>query len=186
MPPKPGGAAGSVMAIPLNIQRGRPDTSGIKAPFNIADLDRKPEPIVQTPPVFPCELKQSVSEARARVGFIVTSRGDVIMPCVSNSSDRGFERATRKAEAKGKFKPGVRRGRKGNTRERQPLDFKVVANQQEGPADSRRRDYGTAKVPGGSSRHWPADRSPSSSGPKRARCSVRTSQPWLANMRRTW
>ena len=129
VPTKLEGAANSVMAIPLNIQRGRPDTSGIKNLFNIADLDRKPEPIVQQQPVFPYELKQSVSEARVRVGFIVTSRGDVIMPYIINSSDRGFERVTLDAVAKWKFKPGMRGGRKVNTRVEQPIDFKVVAGE---------------------------------------------------------
>ena len=121
--------AGSVMSIPLNIQRGRPDTSGIKDLFNIADLDRRPEPIVQTPPVFPYELKQSVSEARVRVGFIVTSKGDVIMPYIISSSHSGFERATMDAVVKWKFKPGQRGGRKVNTRVEQPIDFKVTEDQ---------------------------------------------------------
>jgi protein TonB len=128
VPTKLEGAASKVMAIPLNIQRGRPDTSGIKNLFNIEDLDRKPEPIVQTPPVFPYELKQSVSEARVRVGFIVTSRGDVIMPYIISSSDRGFERATLDAVAKWRFKPGIRGGKKVNTRVEQPIDFKVVTD----------------------------------------------------------
>lgn len=118
--------AGSVMAIPLNIQRGRPDTTGIKDLFNIADLDRRPEPIVQTPPQFPYELKQSVSEARVRVGFIVSSKGDVIMPYIISSSHSGFERPTLDAVLKWKFKPGQKGGRKVNTRVEQPIDFKVV------------------------------------------------------------
>jgi periplasmic protein TonB len=121
--------AGSVMAIPTNIQRGRPDTTGIKDLFNIADLDRRPEPIVQTPPVFPYELKQSVSEARVRVGFIVTSKGDVIMPYIISSTHSGFERATMDAVVKWKFKPGQRGGRKVNTRVEQPIDFKVTDDQ---------------------------------------------------------
>jgi len=129
IPTKLEGAASNVMAIPLNIQRGRPDTSGIKNLFNIEDLDRRPEPIVQNPPVFPYELKQSVTEARVRVGFIVTSRGDVIMPYIISSSDRGFERATLEAVSKWRFKPGVRGGKKVNTRVEQPIDFKVVTDE---------------------------------------------------------
>ncbi len=127
IPTKLEASASNVMAIPLNIQRGRPDTSGIKNLFNIEDLDRRPEPIVQNPPVFPYELKQSVSEARVRVGFIVTSRGDVIMPYIISSSDRGFERATLDAVVKWRFKPGMKGGRKVNTRVEQPIDFKVVS-----------------------------------------------------------
>lgn len=118
--------AGNVMAIPLNIQRGRPDTSGIKNLFNIADLDRRPEPIVQTPPVFPYELKQTVTEAQVRVGFIVTSRGDVIMPYIVSSTHSGFERAALDAVSKWRFKPGQRGGRKVNTRVEQPITFTVT------------------------------------------------------------
>ncbi len=126
IPMKLEGAASQVMAIPLNIQRGRPDTSGIKNLFNIADLDRRPEPIMQTPPVFPYEMKQKAPQANVRVGFIVTSQGDVILPYIISSSDSGFERAALDAVVRWKFKPGMRGGRRVNTRVEQPIDFKVV------------------------------------------------------------
>jgi protein TonB len=120
-------AANSVIAIPVNIQRGRPDTSKIQDLFNIGDLDRIPEPIVQTPPNFPYGLKQEAPTARVRLGFIVSSRGDVIMPYVISSTNRGFERPALDAVIKWKFKPGMRGGRKVNTRVEQPIDFKVDA-----------------------------------------------------------
>jgi len=126
IPAKLDGAANGIIAIPTNIQRGRPDSSGMKDLFNIADLDRKPEPIVQAAPHFPFELKQSVPEARVRVGFIVNVNGDVVLPYIVNSTHRGFERAALEAVSKWKFKPGMRGGRKVNTRVEQPIDFKVV------------------------------------------------------------
>jgi len=126
VPAKSDAAANSVINIPLNIQRGRPDTSGIKDLFNIADLDRRPEPIVQTPPVFPYELKTQAPEGNVRLGFIVTSKGDVIMPYIVNSTHRGFERPALEAVMKWKFKPGIRNGRKVNTRVEQPFNFKVA------------------------------------------------------------
>ncbi len=125
IPAKIEGAANSVIAIPLHIQRGRPDTSAIKDLFNIADLDRKPEPIVQTSPVFPYALKAEITDADVRVGFIVTSRGDVIMPYIISSTHPGFERPALEAVAKWKFKPGMRGGRKVNTRVVQPINFNV-------------------------------------------------------------
>ncbi len=125
VPAKSDAAANSVINIPLNIQRGRPDTSGIKDLFNLSDLDRKPEPIVQTPPVFPYELKSQSPEGNVRLGFIVTAKGDVIMPYVINSTHRGFERPAIEAVMKWKFKPGIRNGRKVNTRVEQPFNFKV-------------------------------------------------------------
>jgi periplasmic protein TonB len=127
-PLKSDALAGAVIAIPVNIQRGRPDTSKIRDLFNISDLDRRPEPIVQTPPVFPYELKAQVTEARVRLGFIVTSQGDVIMPYVVSSTHRGFERPALDAVLKWKFKPGMRGGRKVNTRVEQPIDFKVTSD----------------------------------------------------------
>lgn len=126
VPAKAEAAASSVINIPLHIQRGRPDTSGIKDLFNIADLDRKPEPIVQTPPIFPFELKSQIPEASVRLGFIVTSQGTVIMPYVISSTHRGFERPALEAVQKWKFKPGIRNGRKVNTRVEQPIDFRVT------------------------------------------------------------
>jgi len=127
-PPTLDAAVSNVMSIPVNIQRGRPDTSKIKDLFNLADLDRPPQPIVQTPPVFPYELKAQVSEASVRLGFIVTSQGDVIMPYVVNSTHRGFERPAIEAVMKWKFKPGMRGGRKVNTRVEQPINFTVTTD----------------------------------------------------------
>jgi periplasmic protein TonB len=128
VPTKLEGAAKGVISIPLHIQRGAPDTSGIKDLFNIGDLDRRPEPIVQTPPVFPYELKKEVATARVQLGFIVTSKGDVIMAYVLSSTHRGFERAALEGVAKWKFKPGMRNGKKVNTRVQQAIDFVVQAD----------------------------------------------------------
>ena len=125
IPAKIDSAPNSLTAIPLNIQRGRPDTSGIKDLFNISDLDRAPEPIIQPPPVFPYELKAEVSYAHVRVGFIVTAGGDVIFPYIVSSTHRGFERSALDGVVKWKFKPGMKLGRKVNTRVIQPLDFSI-------------------------------------------------------------
>lgn len=125
VPTKIEGDVKGVIAIPVNIQRGTPDTSGIKDLFNIGDLDRRPEPIVQTPPTFPYEFKKDVESARVQLGFIVTNKGDVIMVYVISSTHRGFERAALEGVAKWKFKPGLRNGKKVNTRVQQAIDFVV-------------------------------------------------------------
>lgn len=126
VPAKIDATALSHLTIPVNIQRGRPDASRMKDLFNIADLDRKPEAVIQPSPVFPYELKESIHSARVRVGFIVTSKGDVVMAYIVTSTHRGFERAALDAVAKWKFKPGMRYGRKVNTQVEQPIDFSVV------------------------------------------------------------
>jgi len=117
--------AGKMMAIPTNIQHGRQDDGGLKNLFNIADLDRQPEPITQVPPEFPYEMKQSVTSARVMVGFIITAKGDVLNPFIEHSTSRGFEESTLRAVKKWKFRPGVKGGRKVNTRVVQPVDFRL-------------------------------------------------------------
>jgi protein TonB len=118
-------AARSITSIPTNIQHGRPDASRIADLFNIADLDRVPEPVVRTPPVFPHTLKQDYPQAQVRVGFIVTSRGDVIQAYIVSSPNPGFDRPTLDAVEQWKFRPGIKGGRKVNTRVEQPINFKV-------------------------------------------------------------
>ncbi len=121
--------AGRLVAIPVNIQHGRPDESGIKNLFNISELDRAPEPIVQTRPDYPFELKRAGIDGRVRAGFIVDSQGNVILPYVVSSTNRGFERAAIEAVKKWKFRPGMKNGRKVNTRVEQPIDFKMSAEE---------------------------------------------------------
>ena len=116
-----------LVAIPTNIRHGRPDASGIKNLFNISELDKAPEPVVQTPPAYPWELKREGIEAQVRVGFIVDSNGNVVLPYIVSSSHSGFERAALDAVVKWKFRPGIKTGRKVNTRVEQPMTFKVEA-----------------------------------------------------------
>ena len=131
VPLKADGMAGKFVSIPVNIQHGRPDTSNIKNLFNPSELDRVPEPIVQTQPGYPFELKRAGIDGRVRVGFIVDSQGNVILPYIVSSTNRGFERAAIEALQKWKFRPGMKNGRKVNTRVEQPITFNVPA----GPGD---------------------------------------------------
>ncbi len=125
IPMKSDPTAGRLVTIPVNIQRGRPDDSAIKNLFNVADLDRRPEPIVQTQPNYPFDMKRAGIGGRVRVGFIVDSQGNVILPYVISSSHREFEFPTIETILKWKFRPGMKSGRKVNTRVEQPLDFIV-------------------------------------------------------------
>ncbi len=120
--------AGKLVSIPVNIQHGRPDQSGIKNLFNISELDRAPEPVVQAQPDYPFELKRAGIDGRVRVGFIVDSQGNVILPYIVSATNTGFERAAVDAVKKWRFRPGMKNGRKVNTRVEQPIDFKVSAD----------------------------------------------------------
>jgi len=126
IPMKNDGTVSSVVAIPVNIQRGRPDDSKIKNLFNIADLDRRPEPVSQVMPVFPYDMRRDYEYAMVRVGFIIDAKGNVIMPYIISTPNRGFEAATLQAVSKWKFRPGMKGGRKVNTRAEQPIEYRVT------------------------------------------------------------
>jgi protein TonB len=91
-------------------------------------LDRRPEPIVQAQPNYPFEMKRGGIEAQVRVGFIVNSKGDVILPYVVSATHTGFDHAAIEAVLKWKFRPGMKNGRKVNTRVEQPMNFTVDQN----------------------------------------------------------
>jgi len=118
--------AGQVIAIPVNIQRGKLDETGIKNLFNLSELDRRPEPIVQTAPTFPFEMKRQGISARVHIRFIVNSDGEVIRPFILSSTYPGFDRAALEAIKRWKFRPGIKNGRKVNTRVEQPMDFNAL------------------------------------------------------------
>ena len=120
--------AGKILAIPVNIQRGHLDERGIRNLFNISELDRRPEATVQMAPNYPFEMNRQGIGGRVIMRFIVDSSGNVIRPAIVSSTNSGFERAALEAILKWKFRPGVKNGRKVNTRVEQPMDFNINEN----------------------------------------------------------
>ena len=112
--------------IPEHIARGIDLRAKIGRIFNLADLDRPPEPIVQQAPVFPFNLKREAIEGRVRVEFIVDTEGRVHNPFAIESTHPGFEEAACAGVARWKFRPGIKNGRKVNTRMQVPIVFKIV------------------------------------------------------------
>lgn len=113
-------------SIPVNISHGPRSATGLKDIFNISQLDRIPEPIAQPSPRFPFEMKNQVSQAEVVVEFIVDTDGYVRGANVVRSTHRGFEAASIDGVTKWKFRPGMKAGRKVNTRMMVPLRFNVV------------------------------------------------------------
>lgn len=100
--------------------------NGLSHVFNLAELDRVPEPLVQTPPMYPYEQRRlGVSRAEVIVTFVVDPEGRVTNLRVEHSSDPGFEDSALAGVAKWKFRPGIKSGRKVATRMRVPLRFKL-------------------------------------------------------------
>jgi len=112
--------------IPLKIAPGGPRAGAMKDLFNISQLDRVPEPIMQPPPQFPVQLKKDVDHAEVVVAFIVDSRGDTRDVRVVSSTHPGFEFAAVEGVGKWRFRPGMKTGRKVNTRMKVPIHFTTV------------------------------------------------------------
>lgn len=114
-----------VATIPVNIGRGR-GLAGMGQIFEISQLDRPPTPLMQPAPAFPYSLKSTVSEARVVVEFIVDSNGDVVAPSLVSTTHDGFVENALIGVSKWKFKPGMKAGKRVNTRVRAPINFFVT------------------------------------------------------------
>ncbi|MFM7749012.1 MAG: energy transducer TonB [Opitutaceae bacterium] len=115
-----------ISVIPENIRRGLELRSRIGAIFNLAELDRHPEPVVQVAPVFPFNLKRDAIEGRVVVEFVVDTEGRVTSAMTVESTHPGFEEAAVTGVGRWKFRPGQKNGRPVNTRMRVPILFRLT------------------------------------------------------------
>lgn len=115
-----------ISVIPENIRRGLELRSRIGAIFNLAELDRHPEPVVQVAPVFPFNLKRDAIEGRVVVEFVVDTEGRVVGGMTVESTHPGFEEAAVTGVGRWKFRPGQKNGRPVNTRMRVPILFRLT------------------------------------------------------------
>ena len=116
----------NLTAIPDHISRGGKIGDGIGTIFNLADLDRAPVAVFQAAPMVPASLKQAGVTATVRVQFIVTADGRVVNVIAVEATDDRFSDAAVHGVGKWKFKPGVKGGRKVNTRMGVPIVFRVT------------------------------------------------------------
>lgn len=124
--PRPDFEAAKVMTIPPKVGQGRVNPRQIEDLFDLADLDRVPEPIMQQPPIFPNHLKNEVRYAEVVVDFIVDAKGKVPWTSIHSSTHRGFEDAAVLGVSRWQFRPGMKNGKKVSTRMRIPLKFRVT------------------------------------------------------------
>jgi len=117
----------NVYAIPENIR-----SSGAKLAeqlgriFNLADLDRAPEPVFQPAPLFPVPMRREAQSATVAIEFVVDSYGRVLDPVVFDSTHHGFDEAALVGVSRWKFRPGTKAGRKVSTRMRVPIVFTIA------------------------------------------------------------
>jgi protein TonB len=115
-----------IWTVPENIRRGGSPNGGAGNIFNLSDLDRIPEPVMQAAPIYPHSMKSSGISARVVIDFIVDSGGSVLNAIVFESTHSGFDAAAVTGVQKWRFRPGVRGGRKVNTRMRIPIVFSIT------------------------------------------------------------
>ncbi len=120
--------ASHLMTVPTNIARGSAAVEKLGKIFNVADLDRQPQPIFRPSPVFPYEMKREYSEASVVAEFIITTKGAVVSPRAISAQNRRFEEAALLALEKWKFRPGYKAGRPVNTRTQITIYFRVTAD----------------------------------------------------------
>lgn len=116
------------MTIP--VLRGRGGSGGGEwgGIFNLAQLDRVPEPIAQPMPDFPKNVRiAGVDLVVVEVEFVVDAEGRVQEPRVTSSNAHEFDRAALSGVARWKFRPGILSGRKVATRMSVPLKFDLTA-----------------------------------------------------------
>ncbi len=115
-----------ISVIPEHIRRGFAIREQIGSIFNLNDLDRAPEPVVQPAPIFPFHLKREALTGTVRVEFIVDTEGRVLNAFAVSSTHSGFEEAAVSGVSRWKFRPGIKAGRKVNTRMQVPILFKFA------------------------------------------------------------
>jgi TonB family protein len=124
--PRPDFDGAKVVTIPAGQRTGGVQPDQLKNIFNLADLDRVPEPVFQPPPVFPRTLKNEVSRATVTVEFIVGAEGKVTWAKVIDATYPGFEDAAIVGVMRWQFRPGIKGGKRVATRMVVPIIFRVV------------------------------------------------------------
>jgi protein TonB len=93
--------------------------------FDVADLEKRPEPISQTAPVYPPELKKAKISGIVTLVFVLGEDGRVEDPRVESSTRPEFEKPALDAIRRWRFRPGMKDGQPVRTYIRQPLKFNV-------------------------------------------------------------
>jgi protein TonB len=93
--------------------------------FDASDLEKRPEPVSQTAPAYPAELRKSRVEGTVALVCIISEDGRVEDLRVENSSRPEFEKPALEAVRKWKFRPGQKDGQAVRTFTRIPLRFSV-------------------------------------------------------------
>jgi periplasmic protein TonB len=95
--------------------------------FDVADLEKRPEPVSQVAPVYPAELRKAKVEGVVTLVFVLNETGRVEDPRVETSSRPEFEKPALEAIRKWRFSPGQKDGQAVRTYIRIPMRFRVTS-----------------------------------------------------------
>ncbi|HTH46832.1 MAG TPA: TonB family protein [Candidatus Limnocylindria bacterium] len=113
-----------VLKIPIHAGNGGPRALPPDT-FSPDQLDRAPRVVAQTAPHYPREMQNLAISAEVVVEFIVDTTGAVQSARIVSSTHPGFDRAALDGVRRWKFRPGLKDGRKVNTRMLQPIRFSL-------------------------------------------------------------
>lgn len=119
------GAGGALVGF------GETHVSGSAAPqeetFNVADLEKRPEPVTQVAPAYPQDLRKAKVEGVVTLVFVLDEKGRVEEPRVENATRPEFEKPALEAIRKWRFSPGMKDGQAVRTYIRLPMRFRVTS-----------------------------------------------------------
>lgn len=116
----------NLSVIPEHFTRASRIAESIGKIFNLEDLDRHPEPVLQPSPTYPFAQRRDGLTATVFVEFIVDLQGRVLEPIVTDTTHSGFNDAAISGVSRWKFRAGTKAGRKVNVRMRVPIVFKFL------------------------------------------------------------
>lgn len=114
-----------MLTLPENIRRPGKLMEGVKI-FDLSSLDRIPEAITQTPPIYPVGLRREALEVTVKLLFHVEADGRVTNVHVTESTDSRFNDAAVLGVSKWRFRAGIKDGRKVVTRMTVPITFRTA------------------------------------------------------------
>ena len=94
--------------------------------FDVSELEKRPEPVSQTAPAYPPELRKAKIEGVVTLLFVLNEDGRVEDPRVDNSTRPEFERPALEAVKKWRFRPGMKDGQPVRTFIKYPIRFRVT------------------------------------------------------------
>lgn len=93
------------------------------ASFALSELDQRPQPLQQTVPRYPTELRKRKVQGTVEVVFLVDTDGRVLEPRVDKSTNDAFNQPALEAVRQWKFEAGTKEGKKVRFKMRVPITF---------------------------------------------------------------